>query len=102
MDTANDKEGCHLHVMEHADLALAIGDGRIRQTVSVTAGSCPTCWWALVQTANLTDSLLLLASRRSPPVGFSSRVLARIDADRKVIEGRDSWSRRLAGPAPRR
>ena len=61
-----------------AELALGIADGADRARALQHLGECAECRRAVEELSGVTDELLMLAPERQPPVGFESRVLARL------------------------
>jgi len=62
-----------------AELALGIADGAERAQVLDHLAACAECRRAVAELSEVTDELLLDAPEHEPPVGFESRVLARLD-----------------------
>jgi hypothetical protein len=61
-----------------AELALGIADGADRARALQHLAECAECRRAVEVLSTVTDELLTLAPERQPPVGFESRVLARL------------------------
>jgi putative zinc finger protein len=61
-----------------AELALGIADGAERAQVLDHLAGCAECRRAVAELSEVTDELLLDAPEHEPPVGFESRVLARL------------------------
>jgi hypothetical protein len=61
-----------------AELALGIADGADRAQALQHLAECAECRRAVEGLSAVTDELLMLAPERQPPVGFESRVLARL------------------------
>ena len=61
-----------------ADLALGIADGADRAEALRHLAGCAECRRAVEELSELADELLLLAPEHEPPIGFESRVLARL------------------------
>lgn len=61
-----------------AELALGIADGAERARALQHLADCAECRRAVEELSAVTDELLMLAPERQPPVGFESRVLARL------------------------
>jgi putative zinc finger protein len=61
------------------ELALGIADGADRAQALEHLAGCPGCRRAVAELSEVTDELLLRAPEREPPVGFESRVLARVE-----------------------
>jgi hypothetical protein len=83
-----------------AELALGIADGVDRAQALRHLAGCAECRRAVEGLSELADELLMLAPEREPPIGFESRVLARLyplpTAPRRVRR----WRRVLAVVAP--
>jgi hypothetical protein len=60
------------------ELALGILSGNERATALGHLASCAPCRDQLDDLARVADNLLLLGPAREPPIGFESRVLARL------------------------
>jgi hypothetical protein len=70
--------GCE-HTRQLApELALGIADGAERAAALRHLAGCPECRRAVRELSEVADELLLLAPEHEPPVGFESRVLARL------------------------
>jgi hypothetical protein len=61
-----------------AELALGIADGADRARALEHLAECAECREAVEELSAVADELLMLAPEREPPVGFESRVLARV------------------------
>src|SRR4051812_48994537 len=84
-----------------AELALGIADGEERARALRHLAACPDCRRELAELSEVADELLLLTPEREPPVGFESRVLARVHpAPRPVAHHARRWRRPLAVLAP--
>jgi hypothetical protein len=70
--------GCEHTRQLAAELALGIADGADRARALEHLAECAECRRAVEELSAVTDELLLLAPERQPPVGFESRVLARL------------------------
>jgi hypothetical protein len=79
-----------------AELALGILDGEQRAQALRHLAECPECRRAVEELTAVTDELLMLAPEREPPVGFESRVLARLQPPPAATRPR--WRRRLLAP----
>jgi hypothetical protein len=62
-----------------SELALGITDGAERAQALDHLAGCADCRRVVAELSEVTDALLLLAPEREPPVGFESRVLARLE-----------------------
>ena len=62
-----------------SELALGIADGAERAEALDHLAGCADCRRAVAELTEVTDELLLIAPEHEPPVGFESRVLARLD-----------------------
>jgi hypothetical protein len=60
------------------ELALGIADGAERAAALRHLAGCPECRRAVQELSELADELLLLTPAHEPPLGFESRVLARL------------------------
>lgn len=60
------------------ELALGIADGADRARALEHLADCADCRRAVGALSEVADELLMLAPEREPPVGFESRVLARL------------------------
>src|SRR4051812_13474717 len=84
-----------------AELALGIADGEERATALRHLAACPDCRRELPELSEAADELLMLAPEQEPPVGFESRVLARVQpAPRPAGRRARRWRRPLAVLAP--
>jgi hypothetical protein len=63
------------------ELALGILSGNERATALGHLASCTPCRDQLDDLARVADNLLLLGPAREPPIGFESRVLARLEQE---------------------
>lgn len=79
-----------------AELALGIADGAERAQALRHLAECGDCRRELAELSELADELLMLAPEREPPMGFESRVLARVTPPRPQWR----WRRGLALLAP--
>ncbi|HEY1275858.1 MAG TPA: zf-HC2 domain-containing protein [Thermoleophilaceae bacterium] len=61
------------------ELALGIADGAERAQALSHLAQCADCRRAVAELSEVTDELLMLAPEHEPPVGFESRVLARLE-----------------------
>ena len=61
-----------------SEIALGIADGAERAQALDHLAGCAECRRAVAELSEVTDELLLHAPEREPPVGFESRVLARL------------------------
>jgi len=61
-----------------SELALGIADGAERAEALDHLAGCADCRRAVAELTEVTDELLLIAPEHEPPVGFESRVLARL------------------------
>jgi hypothetical protein len=66
------------------ELALGILSGNERATALGHLGACPACREQLDDLAGVADHLLLLSPAKEPPIGFESRVLARLQSEGAV------------------
>jgi hypothetical protein len=62
------------------ELALGILSGNERAIALGHLGACPACRDQLDDLARVADHLLLLSPAKEPPIGFESRVLARLES----------------------
>ena len=84
-----------------AELALGIADGEERARALRHLAACPDCRRELAELSEIADELLLLAPEHEPPVGFESRVLARLQPASPPTASRRRRGRRpLAVLAP--
>jgi Putative zinc-finger len=60
------------------ELALGVADGEERGRALQHLAECPECRTELEKLSDVADELALLAPHREVPVGFESRVLARV------------------------
>jgi hypothetical protein len=77
-----------------SELALGIADGAERAHALDHLAGCAECRRAVAELSEVTDELLLRAPEHEPPVGFESRVLARLQPPRPVTRRR-WWPRRV-------
>ena len=83
----------HERVQEAAaELALGLLSGPERADALAHMEGCASCRTTVEELADLADRMLLLAPETEPPVGFETRVLARLDGK----EGRRRRPRALA------
>jgi hypothetical protein len=61
-----------------SELALGIADGAERADALEHLAACPECRRAVGDLTEVSDALLMVAPEHEPPVGFESRVLARL------------------------
>lgn len=64
------------------ELALGIADGEQRAEALRHLAACQACRRAVAELAGLADDLLSLTPGREPPLGFESRVIARLKPGR--------------------
>jgi hypothetical protein len=83
-----------------AELALGLADGAERAQALRHLAECPECRREVAELSEVADELLLLAPEREPPVGFESRVLARLQPQRPTARRARRWRRPLAVLAP--
>lgn len=83
-----------------ADLALGIADGADRAEALRHLAGCAECRRAVKELSELADELLLLAPEREPPMGFESRVLARLRPSPTAARRVPRWRRALVVVAP--
>ncbi len=74
----DDRNTCESMQEELAELALATLSGRSRSEVLEHVKSCPRCSTTLERLSDVTDTLLLLSPEVEPPLGFESRLAARL------------------------
>ena len=79
---------------ELAELALGAVSGRRRAELLEHTGSCPRCLAELERLSIVADTLLQLAPRAEPPLGFEMRLAQRLQASAGTH--RADRSRRLA------
>jgi len=65
---------------ELAELALGAVSGRRRAELLEHTGSCPRCLAELERLSIVADTLLQLAPRAEPPLGFEMRLVQRLQA----------------------
>jgi hypothetical protein len=82
------------------ELALGIADGAERAEALEHLAICAECRRAVAELSDVTDELLLRGPEREPPVGFESRVLARLEPPRTVARPRRRRRRALLALAP--
>jgi Putative zinc-finger len=70
------------------ELALGIADGAERARALEHLARCADCRRAVAALTEVADELLMLAPEREPPVGFESRVLARVAPPAPVSRAR--------------
>jgi len=80
-----------------AELALGVADGEERGRALQHLAKCPECRAELEKLSDVADELSLLAPHREVPVGFESRVLARVLPPAKPRRRR--WPRLVLAPA---
>lgn len=78
-----------------AELALGIADGAERARALRHLAGCAECRRAVEELSEVADELLMLAPEHEPPMGFESRVLARVQPRRTP-----RWRRALVVLAP--
>jgi hypothetical protein len=84
-----------------AELALGIADGEERARALRHLAACPDCRRELAELSEVADELLMIAPEQEPPVGFESRVLARVQpAPHPAARRTRRWRRPLALLAP--
>jgi hypothetical protein len=84
-----------------AELALGIADGADRAQALRHLAGCAECRRAVEELSAVADELLMLAPEREPPVGFESRVLARLQPAPSTAPRRaPRWRRALIVLAP--
>jgi hypothetical protein len=83
-----------------AELALGLADGAERAQALRHLAECPECRREVAELSEVADELLLLAPEREPPVGFESRVLARLQPARTPARRAGRWRRPLVVLAP--
>src|SRR5262249_7663222 len=81
-------------------LALGIADGAERAEALEHVAGCAECRRAVAELSDVTDELLLRAPVREPPMGFESRVLARLEQPQPVTRRRGRARRALFALAP--
>jgi Putative zinc-finger len=82
------------------ELALGIADGAERAAALEHLAGCAACRRAVAELSEITDELLLRGPEHEPPVGFESRVLARLGPPRNVVRPRRRARRLLLVLAP--
>jgi hypothetical protein len=82
-----------------SEIALGIADGAERARALDHLAGCPECRRVVAELTEVTDELLLRAPEREPPVGFESRVLARLEPAPAPVPTTEP---RLARPTRRR
>jgi hypothetical protein len=84
-----------------AELALGIADGADRAQALRHIAECAECRRAVEELSQVADELLMLAPEREPPMGFESRVLARLQPPPSTAPRRvRRWRRALVVLAP--
>jgi hypothetical protein len=84
-----------------AELALGIADGADRARALRHLAGCAECRRAVEELSEVADELLALAPEREPPMGFESRVLARLRPPPSSAPRRaPRWRRALVVLAP--
>ena len=83
-----------------AELALGIADGADRAQALRHLAGCAECRRAVEELSELADELLMLAPEREPPMGFESRVLARLQPPPTAPRRVRRWRRVLVVLAP--
>jgi hypothetical protein len=84
-----------------AELALGIADGADRARALRHLADCAECRRAVEELSEVADELLMLAPEREPPMGFESRVLARLQPPPSTAPRRaPRWRRALVMLAP--
>ena len=71
-----------------AEVALNITSGEERAKVLSHLASCSECRGLVEDMSRTADSLLLLAPQVEPPIGFESRVIARVGRKRRHLSWR--------------
>jgi len=79
-----------------AELALGIADGADRAQALRHLAGCAECRRAVEELSEIADELLTLTPEREPPMGFESRVLARLQPPPRRVR---RWRRVLVVPA---
>ena len=82
------------------ELALGIADGAERAEALEHLAGCAECRRAVAELSEVTDELLLRGPEREPPVGFESRVLARLQPPQPAPRPRRRAPRALLALAP--
>jgi len=78
-----------------SELALGIADGAERAQALDHLAGCAECRRVVAELSEVTDELLLRAPEREPPVGFESRVLARLQPPPAAVKRRRRRRRAL-------
>jgi hypothetical protein len=65
------------------EIALDVADGEERAQALRHLSDCPDCRRLVEQLSEVADELLVLPAPKDPPVGFESRVIARLGPERK-------------------
>jgi hypothetical protein len=78
-----------------AELSLGIVSGEARAHALAHISACAECRLLVEQMSRAADSLLLLGPQMEPPIGFESRVMARVGRPRRRI----SWKAVVAAAA---
>jgi hypothetical protein len=81
-----------------AELALGILDGEQRAQALRHLAECRECRRAVEDLTAVADELLMLAPEREPPVGFESRVLARLQPPPAAMRPARRRMRRVFAP----
>lgn len=73
--------------LREVSVELALGDlsGSERADALTHLGSCPMCGQLVGDLTRVAEDLLLLAPEMGPPPGFESRVLARLEEERRPL-----------------
>jgi hypothetical protein len=82
------------------ELALGIADGAERAAALEHLAGCAACRRAVAELSEITDELLLRGPEHEPPVGFESRVLARLGPPSTAVRPRRRARRVLLVLAP--
>ncbi|HSS12195.1 MAG TPA: zf-HC2 domain-containing protein [Acidimicrobiales bacterium] len=82
---------CDEFASQAAELALGLLSGDERAAALAHLAGCSSCRVNLDELARAADALLLVAPRAEPPIGFESRVLARLAADGAAQSARRRW-----------
>jgi hypothetical protein len=88
--------GCEHTRRLAAELALGIADGAERARALRHLAECAECRRAVEELSAISDELLTLAPEREPPLGFESRVLARLQPPPATAPRARRWRRVLA------
>src|SRR5438105_4475637 len=76
-----DRIDCAQFATVAPEMALGILSGNERAVALDHLAGCPACQEHLDDLVRVADNLLLLGPAGEPPIGFESRVLARIQAE---------------------